>query len=104
MLKLIMLALVACLLSGPALAYGKAAPVSHPAPKAGSTHGNVTGGDCKTNDDCWQACTTSKGDKLAVTCLSTSEGSSNCSEAEPGPVGLSCECLPDSRHCGYKKP
>ncbi|MDX1922251.1 MAG: hypothetical protein SFW65_03860 [Alphaproteobacteria bacterium] len=106
MLKLIALVLVTCVLSGSALAYGygKAAPVPYPTPKTGSRLGNVTGGDCKTNEDCWQACT-NKGDKLAVTCLSTGEGSSNCSDAEsPPPGGLACECLQDSKHCGYAFP
>lgn len=91
--------------SAMAYGYGKAAPVPYPTPKGGSKLGNVTGGDCSSNEECWQACVSKAGDEeKTITCLNTTEGSSNCGDAKPGPGGLACECLPDAKHCGYAFP
>ncbi len=107
MQKLIPLLLLTFFFASSAMAYGygKAAPVPYPTPKGASKYGNVTGGDCSSNDDCWQACISKAGEEeKIVTCLNTNEGSGNCGDAKLDPGGLACECLPDAKHCGYALP
>ena len=87
-----------------AYGYGKSAPIAYPTPKTHSSLGNVTGGDCTSNSDCFEGCVTDDKDN-AIVCITKIEGSNAClNNASPPPGGLKCECLLDVKHCGYAFP
>ncbi len=111
MARLFLLLLLAFCFAQDALAYGygKSAPVAYPTPKTHSSLGNVTGGDCTSNRDCFEGCIKKeKNDddkEFNIICISKTEDSVAClNSTSPPPGGLMCECLSDVKHCGYAFP